>query len=166
MLRNWDEIKKGEQGCEAGVFGEVPENSPSLLHARKVQRRGRVSGFDFPASQGPLQSVRDELEELTEVVEGEGDGGCDARFHQQAGVLFVDAVARKLKVDPELALRGPRAERFRGRVETAAELAARGRPCLGRIRAPTSPPRLRNVPASPRSSPPQEAVNEPENAAV
>ena len=33
-------------------------------------------------------------------------------------------VARKLKVDPELALRAA-ADRFRGRVEGAAELAAR-----------------------------------------
>ena len=103
----------------------MPENLPSLLHARKVQRRAASSGFDFPGVEGPLQSVRDELEELTEVVEGEGDAGRDARFHELGDVLFAAVnVARKLKVDPELALRGPR-RRFRGRVETAAELAAR-----------------------------------------
>jgi XTP/dITP diphosphohydrolase/tetrapyrrole methylase family protein/MazG family protein/ATP diphosphatase len=39
-------------------------------------------------------------------------------------VLFAAVnVARKLKVDPELALRAS-SERFRGRVEAAAELAA------------------------------------------
>src|SRR5207253_6285204 len=39
VLRNWDEIKRGEPGREEGIFGEIPENLPSLLHARKVQRR-------------------------------------------------------------------------------------------------------------------------------
>lgn len=125
VLRNWDEIKKGEEGREQGIFAEVPENLPSLLHARKVQRRAATSGFDFPGVEGPLQSVRDELEELEQVAAAEGDAGCDARFHELGDVLFAAVnVARKLKVDPELALRAA-SERFRGRVEAAAELAAR-----------------------------------------
>jgi len=119
VLRNWDEIKKGEAGREQGIFAEVPENLPSLLHARKVQRRAASSGFDWPGIEGPLQSVRDELEEL------EGAADADARFHELGDVLFAAVnVARKLKVDPELALRAA-SERFRDRVERAAELAAR-----------------------------------------
>ena len=39
VLRNWDAIKREEPGREPGLFGEVPENLPGLLHARKVQRR-------------------------------------------------------------------------------------------------------------------------------
>ncbi len=125
VLRNWDEIKKGETGREPGIFGEVPENLPSLLHARKVQRRAASSGFDFPGVEGPLQSVRDELDELEEVVGADGDAGRDARFHELGDVLFAAVnVARKLKVDPELALRAS-SERFRGRVEAAEALAAR-----------------------------------------
>jgi MazG family protein len=119
VLRNWDEIKQGEPGRERGIFGEVPENLPSLLHARKVQRRAASSGFDFPGVEGPLQSVRDELEEL------EAAGDADERFDELGDVLFAAVnVARKLKVDPELALRAA-SERFRGRVEAGAELAAR-----------------------------------------
>ena len=38
--------------------------SPAPLYARKVQRRAASSGFDFPGVEGPLQSVRDELDEL------------------------------------------------------------------------------------------------------
>jgi MazG family protein len=119
VLRNWDQIKKTEEGREQGVFAEVPENLPSLLHARKVQRRASSSGFDFPGVEGPLQSVRDELDEL------EAAPDADARFHELGDVLFAAVnVARKLKVDPELALRAA-SERFRGRVETAVGLAAR-----------------------------------------
>ncbi|HET6447510.1 MAG TPA: nucleoside triphosphate pyrophosphohydrolase [Conexibacter sp.] len=127
VLRNWDAIKKTEEGREQGVFAEVPENLPALLHARKVQRRAASSGFDFPGVEGPLTSVRDELEEL-EAVAGAGaddEAVRDARFHELGDVLFAAVnVARKLKVDPELALRAA-SERFRGRVETAVELAAR-----------------------------------------
>jgi XTP/dITP diphosphohydrolase/tetrapyrrole methylase family protein/MazG family protein/ATP diphosphatase len=118
VLRNWDAIKRTEQGREPGIFGEVPENLPSLLHARKVQRRVASTGFDFPGVEGPLESVRDELDEL------EGAGTDDERFQELGDLLFaVVNVARKLKVDPELALRSA-SERFRSRVTTASDLAA------------------------------------------
>ncbi len=125
VLRNWDEIKKGEDGREPGIFGEVPENLPSLLHARKVQRRAASSGFDFEGVDGPLQSVRDELDELEAVAGADGDAARDERFHELGDVLFAAVnVARKLKVDPELALRAA-SERFRGRVEDGVAVAAR-----------------------------------------
>jgi nucleoside triphosphate diphosphatase len=118
VLRNWDAIKRTEAGREPGIFGEVPENLPSLLHARKLQRRVASSGFDFPGVEGPLQSVRDELAEL-ETAET-----ADERYHELGDLLFaVVNVARKLKVDPELALRSA-SERFRGRVSAASDLAA------------------------------------------
>jgi XTP/dITP diphosphohydrolase/tetrapyrrole methylase family protein/MazG family protein/ATP diphosphatase len=118
VLRNWDAIKKTEAGREPGIFGEVPENLPSLLHARKLQRRVASTGFDFPGVEGPLQSARDELDEL------EAAGTPDDRFDELGDVLFaVVNVARKLKVDPELALRSA-SERFRGRVTRAGKLAA------------------------------------------
>lgn len=125
VLRNWDAIKRTEEGRERGVFAEVPENLPGPLYARKVQRRAASSGFDWPGVEGPLQSVRDELDELEAVAHAEGDAGRDARFHELGDVLFAAVnVARKLKVDPELALRAA-SERFRGRVEAGVELAAR-----------------------------------------
>jgi MazG family protein len=116
VLRNWDEIKRGEAGREPGLFGEVPENLPGPLYARKVQRRAASSGFDF--DRVPYEAVEGELAELREAESRE------ERFHEAGDMLFAAVnVARKLKVDPELALRAA-AERFRGRVETAAGLAA------------------------------------------
>ncbi len=121
VLRNWDAIKQTEAGREPGLFGEVPENLPGLLHARKVQRRAASSGFDFPREADPtqpaLQSIRDELVELEQA------GSDDARFHEIGDVLFAAVnVARKLKLDPELALRAA-SERFRSRVLAASALA-------------------------------------------
>jgi len=68
VLANWDKIKQQEPGREQGLFGEVPENLPSPLYARKVQRRAASSGFDFPGVEGPLQALRDELEELAAAI--------------------------------------------------------------------------------------------------
>jgi uncharacterized protein YabN with tetrapyrrole methylase and pyrophosphatase domain len=116
VLRNWDAIKAGEPGREPGIFGEVPENLPGPLYARKVQRRAATSGFDF--DHVPYAAVEAELEEL------KGAGDREAAFHEIGDVLFAAVnVARKLKVDPELALRAA-ADRFRGRVQGAADLAA------------------------------------------
>jgi MazG family protein len=121
VLRNWDQIKKTEAGREPGIFGEVPENLPALLHARKVQRRVASTGFDFEGVEAPLQSVHDELHELQQATAAEDR---DARFHELGDVLFAAVnVARKLHLDPELALRAA-SGRFRDRITTAAELAA------------------------------------------
>jgi XTP/dITP diphosphohydrolase/tetrapyrrole methylase family protein/MazG family protein/ATP diphosphatase len=118
VLANWDAIKSTETGREPGIFGEVPDNLPGPLYARKVQRRAASTGFDFPGVEGPLQSVRDELEELEAATD------ADARFHELGDVLFAAVnVARKLHLDPELALRAA-ADRFRGRVSTGERLAA------------------------------------------
>lgn len=116
VKRNWDRIKGTEAGREPGIFGDVPANLPGPLHARKVQRRAASTGFDFDAV--PYEAVEGELAELREARTR------DERFHEAGDVLFAAVnVARKLDVDPELALRAATA-RFRGRVEAAASLAA------------------------------------------
>jgi len=117
VLRNWDAIKREEPGREAGIFGDVPENLPALLHARKVQRRAASSGLD--ADGVPYDAVTlmagavERAEERDEAFAAVGD------------LLFAAVnVARKLRVDPELALRSA-SGRFREAVERAESLAAR-----------------------------------------
>ncbi len=115
VLANWDQIKQGEAGREPGIFGEVPENLPGPLYARKVQRRVASTGFDF--DDVPYEALEGELSELREADSRE------ARFAEVGDVLFAAVnVARKLKVDPELALRAS-ADRFRGRIEAAERIA-------------------------------------------
>lgn len=116
VLRNWDAIKATEAGREPGIFGEVPENLPGPLLARKVQRRAATHGFDWPHV--PYEAVEEELGELREA------SGREEQFHEVGDLLFSAVnVARKLKVDPELALRAS-SSRFRERVEAAEALAA------------------------------------------
>jgi MazG family protein len=117
VLANWDQIKRTEAGREPGIFGDVPENLPGPLYALKTQRRAASTGFDFDGV--PYEHVSNELEELEHADTRE------ERFHEVGDVLFATVnVARKLKVDPELALRAS-SERFRERVEAAEELAER-----------------------------------------
>jgi XTP/dITP diphosphohydrolase/tetrapyrrole methylase family protein/MazG family protein/ATP diphosphatase len=120
VLRNWDEIKRTQEGRDT-LFGDLPENLPALSRARKAQRRVAATGFDFPGVDIAAQAVRDELSELEQAADR------DARFHELGDVLFAAVnVARKLGVDPELALRGA-TDRFCDRVGGAeAEAAGAG----------------------------------------
>jgi MazG family protein len=114
VLANWDAIKATEADREPGIFGEVPENLPALLYARKVQRRSASSGFDM--DEPPYSAVGGMLEQL------EAAGDPDARYAAAGDLLFAAVnVARKLKVDPELALRSA-ADRFRARGAAAEQL--------------------------------------------
>jgi MazG family protein len=133
VLRNWDAIKRAEPGREAGTFGDVPENLPALLDARKVQRRAASTGFDLPDVEGSLAAVEGQLEDLAGAVAAAGadagrgaaaaDDVRDGMFERVGDLLFAAAnVARKLRVDPELALRSA-SGRFRARVEAAERLA-------------------------------------------
>lgn len=118
VLRNWDQIKAAEPGRERGLFGELPGNLPAPLYARKVQRRAAASGFDVPDAAAALELVHEELKELRLAAERE------QRFRELGDVMFaLVALARKLDVDPELALRAA-AQRFRDRVQAASDRAA------------------------------------------
>jgi uncharacterized protein YabN with tetrapyrrole methylase and pyrophosphatase domain len=105
-------------GDLAQVAEHCTEKLPGPLYARKLQRRAASSGFDFPGIEGALGAVYAELAEL------EAASGPEERFHELGDVLFAAVnVARKMHVDPELALRAA-SERFRSRVTTGTELAA------------------------------------------
>ena len=90
VLRNWDQIKASEAGREPGIFGEVPENLPALLYARKVQRRAATRGPARARARRRPAARASATPPSTTVGER----------------LFaaVDE-ARRLRVDPELALR-------------------------------------------------------------
>jgi XTP/dITP diphosphohydrolase/tetrapyrrole methylase family protein/MazG family protein/ATP diphosphatase len=110
---NWERIKREQEGRE-GVFHDVAEGLPGLLYARKIQQRAKAVGFEYPDLVAALADLADELRELEE----------EPSEDELGDVLFAAVnVARKLEVDPELALRQA-ARRFRGRVEVAEALAA------------------------------------------
>ena len=127
VKERWEALKTEQEGRE-GIFHDVPEALPALLQARKVQRRAAAVGYDWPDLEGPLAKVREELAELEQALAHAGVPAPETEpdsesAHEVGDVLFtVVNVARRLNVDPELALRAT-SRRFTGRVELAAELA-------------------------------------------
>ena len=128
VRQRWERLKV-EQEERKGVFHHVPESLPALLHARKVQRRAAAVGFDWPDLEGPLAKVAEEVEELQHELARAGapapETEPDAAVAAEIGdVLFtIVNLARRVNVDPELALRQTTA-RFVLRVEEAQRLAA------------------------------------------
>jgi MazG family protein len=124
---NWERIKVEVEGRDE-IFHHVPENLPALLYARKVQRRAAAIDFEYPDTAGALADLDDELRELREAIaaapESRPETEPDVHVEEEVGdVLFAAVnVARRLNVDPELALRWM-TDRFRERVERAAALA-------------------------------------------
>jgi nucleoside triphosphate diphosphatase len=128
VRERWDEIKRTEEERE-GIFHHVPESLPALLYARKVQRRAAAIGFEYPDTAGALDDLDDEVRELKEALAAVGgevppETEPPAHVFEEMGDVFFAAVnvARRLNVDPELALR-TMTRRFVERVERADERA-------------------------------------------
>ena len=125
---NWERIKRAQEGREE-LFHHVPETLPALLHARKLQRRAAAVGFEYPTTQEALDDLADELRELRDALAVGGERPPETEpdrhvFEEVGDVLFAAVnVARRLNVDPELALRAM-SERFAARVGRAEELAS------------------------------------------
>jgi MazG family protein len=146
VRETWDAIKRDAEGRE-GIFHDVPEAFPSTLLAQKLQQRAAAVGFDWEHAAQVIDKVKEETAEVEQelAVAGECDQASSGAREPRAGVLGADTpgvgadherlageigdllfavvnLARKLKVDPELALRRS-ALRFRERVEGAARSA-------------------------------------------
>jgi MazG family protein len=128
VRERWEEIKRTDEERE-GIFHHVPESLPALLYARKVQRRAAAVGFEYPDTAGALADLDDEVRELKEALAEAGEIAPETEppahvFEELGDVLFAAVnVARRLNVDPELALR-TMTTRFVDRVERAEERAA------------------------------------------
>ena len=128
VRERWETIKRTDEG-RAGIFHDVPESLPALLYARKVQRRAAAVDFEYPDTAGALADLDDEVRELKEALARAGEIPPETEppphvFEEMGDVLFAAVnVARRLNVDPELALRAM-TRRFVERVERAERYAA------------------------------------------
>jgi len=128
VRERWEEIKRTDEERE-GIFHDVPETLPALLYSRKVQRRAAAFGFEYPDTAGAVADLDDELRELKEALAEAGEIPPETEppphvFEEMGDVFFAAVnVARRLNVDPELALRAM-SRRFVERVERAEVRAA------------------------------------------
>ena len=138
VSRNWEKIKRAERDEQASsrvsLMDGLPRNLPALLYAYKVQGRAASVGFDWESAHGALAKVGEELSELEAALAASagrpgaaagGEGG-PAERDELGDLLFAAVnVARKLKIDPEAALREA-AAKFRRRFQAVEELAFQG----------------------------------------
>ncbi len=152
VKRTWDAVKRHTEGRE-GIFHAIPASLPGTLYAQKLQQRAATVGFDWLEAREVLDKVREEADEVDAAMaqsaaqanvaerpdHPEGPDPTErprvsARVAEEVGDLLFAVVnlARKVGADPELELRAS-AERFRNRVDQAADLAATEGVAFGEI---------------------------------
>jgi ATP diphosphatase len=104
VLRNWDAIKRAEKPASSAlassVLDGIPKTFPSLLEAAKLGSRAQKVGFDWPDTEGIFAKLEEETEELRGAISPEDV------VSEVGDMLFTMVnLARRLNVDPELALR-------------------------------------------------------------
>jgi MazG family protein len=125
VLRRWDEIKAEEKKDKGkppqGRLDSVPRALPALVEAQQISSKAAAVGFDWENPGQVLEKLDEELRELAEARET----GTPAELEGELGdLLFVLVnLARKLRVDPEQALRKTNAK-FRKRFAYVEEHAA------------------------------------------
>ena len=114
----WEALKAAERSTapDQSALAGVALALPALERANKLQKRAARTGFDWPDSSGARAKVDEELAEL------DAEQGQAEREDELGDLLFaVVNLARKLKIEPEIALRAANAKferRFRN-IETA-----------------------------------------------
>jgi ATP diphosphatase len=126
----WEVIKARERAEKAGGQGKasaldgVAKALPALMRAEKLQKRAARTGFDWTEARDILDKLEEESGEVREAIDG---GDIDEIEDEIGDLLFVGAnLARRFKLDPEIALRKANLKferRFRSMEALAAQRA-------------------------------------------
>jgi MazG family protein len=101
----WETLKAEKRAAKGApsLLDDVAMALPALQRAEKLTKRAARINFDWPSSNEVLAKLD---EELAELKAAEASGDQDHIAEEMGDILFVMAnLARKLKVDPEDALR-------------------------------------------------------------
>ena len=101
----WEDMKAAEraQTSATSALDGVAYALPALMRAEKLQKRAARTGFDWTEAGDIIDKLDEEIGEVREAME---DGDAAAIEEEVGDLLFVCAnLARRLKVDPETALR-------------------------------------------------------------
>ncbi len=107
VKRQWERIKREERAGapadRATLLDGIPEALPSLLRASRIGARAANVGFDWDEAEQVIDKADEEMAELRDAI---ATGGRAQVEEELGDLLFTIAnAARKLRVDPESALR-------------------------------------------------------------
>lgn len=123
----WETLKAEKRAAKGApsLLDDVAMALPALMRAEKLTKRAARINFDWPSSAEVLEKLD---EELAELKAAEASGDQEHIAEEMGDILFVMAnLARKLKVDPEDALRRANAKFTRRFQYIEMKLAAAGR---------------------------------------
>lgn len=136
VLVNWEAIKAAERRAAGkpdngvtSLLDGVSKKIPALLEAHQLTAKAARVGFDWPRLEDVFAKLNEEIQELqTEIDRAECDQ--EAIVEEVGDLLFVAAnIARRLGVEPEMALKGAN-RKFRRRFRHVEDrLTAQGRSC-------------------------------------
>lgn len=100
VKQNWEKLKLKEG--KKGLLEGVPNSLPSLLKAYRMQDKARQVGFEWPSTEGVMEKMKEELEELNTAITNEKFEDIEEEY---GDVLFSWInFGRYLGLDPDLAL--------------------------------------------------------------
>lgn len=105
-LESWEASKRQLKGVTSytQTLTDIPQALPNLMRSYKIQQKAALVGFDWDDVKDAIAKVEEELDEVKEVY---NTGNKDIIEEEIGDLLFaVVNVARFLKIQPELALRG------------------------------------------------------------
>lgn len=128
---NWESIKAEEKADRAKALGTTREDTsvlddvalslPALMRAEKLQKRAARVGFDWPEDDAVYDKLDEEIGELKTAVAS----GVQNDIEDEIGDLLFTVVnlARRYKIDPEVALRGTN-QKFKRRFNAVEKQAS------------------------------------------
>ena len=127
VKEQWERIKSEERAEAAktstptSLLDGLPEALPSLLRASRLGARTANAGFDWNTAEDVVEKMHEELTELQEAIEA---GDLTHSEEELGDVLFTIAnLARKLRIEPESALRAAN-DKFTRRFQTVEQQLA------------------------------------------
>jgi len=112
VVNAWQGFKEKEG--KKHIFSGIPDTMPALMIAEKYQQRAKKLGLDFENPEEVYKKIYEEIDEIKDVCNND----MHIKLEEEIGDLLFSVVnlARKLKVNPELALLRSN-KKFRKRVE-------------------------------------------------
>lgn len=122
VLDNWDKIKMQTkaQTTVTEAMNSVSKALPSLIRSEKIQKKAAKAGFDWDDTNGALQKVSEELDEVYQAI---ANNDRENTAEELGDLLFaVVNVSRFVGVDSEQAL-ADACEKFISRFSKVEKLA-------------------------------------------
>ncbi|NNE37333.1 MAG: nucleoside triphosphate pyrophosphohydrolase [Gammaproteobacteria bacterium] len=105
--RIWEQIKREERAADGktddGLLDNISSAMPALIHAKKLQKKAAIVGFDWDETAPVIAKVEEELAEIKAEID---KNESEEKIAEEIGDMLFACVnlARHLNIDAETAL--------------------------------------------------------------